>query len=37
MDAYLANAILEVALVPVVDEEADVDSRALLYRFVRPY
>ena len=37
MDAYLAHAILEVALVPVVDEGADVDSRALLYRFVWPY
>ena len=37
MNSYLANAILEVTLVPVVDEEADADSRALLYRFVRPY
>jgi hypothetical protein len=37
MDAYLANAILEVALVPVVDEEADAASRALLYRLVWPY
>ena len=37
MDAYLAHAILEVALVSVEDEEADVDSRALLYRFTRPY
>lgn len=37
MDAYLAHAILEVALVPVDDEEADADSRALLYRFVWPY
>lgn len=36
-DAYLANAILEVALVPVVDEEADADSRALLYRDSWPY
>nr|DAV84607.1 MAG TPA: hypothetical protein [Caudoviricetes sp.] len=36
-DAYLANAILEVAVVPVDDEEADADSRALLYRFARPY
>lgn len=33
MDAYLAHAILEVAIVPVDDEEADADSRALLYRF----
>lgn len=37
MDAYLAHAILEVALVPVVDEEVDADSRALLYRFTWPY
>lgn len=37
MDAYLAHAILEVALVPVDDEEADADSRALLYRFTWPY
>ena len=37
MDAYLAHAILEVTLVPVDDEEADTDSRALLYRFVWPY
>lgn len=37
MDAYLVNAILEVALVPVVDEEAGADSRALLYRFAWPY
>ena len=37
MDAYLAHAILEVALVPVVDEETDADSRALLYRFTWPY
>lgn len=36
MDAYLAHAILEVAIVPVDDEEADVDSRALLYRFTWP-
>lgn len=34
MDAYLAHATLEVALVPVVDEETDTDSYALLYRFV---
>lgn len=33
MDADLAHAIPEVAVVPVDDEEADVDSRALLYRF----
>lgn len=37
MDAYLAHAILEVALVPVDDEEVDADSYALLYRSVRPY
>ena len=37
MDAYLANAILEVATVPVVDEEVDTDSHALLYRFTWPY
>lgn len=36
MDAYLAHAILEVAFVPVVDEETDADSYALLYRFVWP-
>ena len=36
MDAYFAHAVLEVALVPVIDEEADVDSRALLYRFIWP-
>ena len=37
MDAYLAHAILEVAIVPVDDEEADAGSRALLYRFNWPY
>lgn len=37
MDAYLAHAILEVALVRVVDEEADAESRALLYHFSCPY
>ena len=36
MDAYLAHAILEIALVPVDNEEMD-DSRALLYRFIWPY
>lgn len=36
-DAFLANANLEIALVPVVDEEADADSRALLYRLIWPY
>ena len=36
MDAYLANANLEVAFVPVVDEEVDTGSCALLYRFVWP-
>lgn len=37
MDAYLAHAILEVAIVPVDDEEMDADSYALLYRFVWPH
>ena len=37
MDAYLAHAILEVAVVPIVDEEIEVDSRALLYRDFWPY
>lgn len=37
MDAYLAHATLEVALIPVDDEETDADSRALLYRFTWPY
>ena len=37
MDAYLANAILEVAFVPVDDEETDVGSFALLYRDAWPY
>ena len=37
MDAYLAHAILELAVVPVDDDEVDVDRRALLYRFVWPY
>ena len=37
MDAFLANANLEVAIVPVDDEEAGVDSCAMLYRFSWPY
>ena len=37
MDADLANADLEVALVPVVDEGMATDSCALLYRFVWLY
>ena len=37
MDAYLAHAVLEVAFIPVEDEEADADLHALLYRFVWPY
>ena len=37
MDAYLAHAILEVAFVPVVDEEIATNSHALLYRFVWAY
>lgn len=36
-DAYLANADLVIALVPVVDEGTDAGSYALLYRFVWPY
>lgn len=36
-DAFLANADLVIALVPVVDEGLDIDSYALLYRFVWPY
>lgn len=36
-DAYLAHAILEIALVPILDEEEDADSRALLYRLSWPY
>ena len=36
-DAFLANADLEVAIVPVVDDGAPTDSRALLYRFSWPY
>lgn len=37
IDAYLAHAILEIAFAPVDDEESNVDSYALLYRFVWPY
>lgn len=37
MDAYLAHAILEVAFVPVDDDEISLDSRALLHRFVWPH
>ena len=37
MDACLAHAILEVAFVPVVNEETSFDSYALLHRFVWPY
>lgn len=37
MDAFLAKAILEVALVPVDDENAHTESRALLYRFTWPH
>ena len=36
-DADLAHAILEIALVPVVDEETDADSYALLYRLTWPF
>lgn len=37
MDADLAHAILEVAIVPVDDDESVSDSCALLYRFTWPY
>lgn len=37
VDADLANADLEVAIIPVVSEEADPASRALLHRFVQLY
>lgn len=37
MDAYLAHAILEIAIVPVDDEETEIESRALLHRFAWPY
>lgn len=37
MDADLANAGLVIALVPVVDDESDTSSYALLYRFYWPY
>lgn len=37
MDAYLAHAILEVAFVPVDDEETSTDSYALPYRLVWPH
>ena len=36
MDAYLAHATLEVAFVPLVDEEMPSDSYSLLYRFIWP-
>lgn len=36
-DAFLANADLVIALVPVVDEGTDTGSYALLFRFVWPY
>lgn len=36
-DAYFANATIEVAFVPIVDEEMAGESYALLYRFVWPY
>ena len=36
-DAFLANADLVIALVPVVDDGSDTDSYALLYRFIWPY
>lgn len=37
IDADLAHAHLEVALVPVDDKETCADSRALLYRSFYPY
>ena len=37
MDAHLAHAILEVAIVPVDAEETDADSRALLYHSTWSY
>ena len=37
MDAFLANATLEVAFVPVDDEERNSESYALLYRLTWPY
>lgn len=37
MDAYLAHAILEVSIVPIVDGESATDSYSLLYRFIWPY
>lgn len=37
MDAYLAHAVLEIAIVPVKDDEVDTGSRALLYRFSWAY
>lgn len=36
-DADLAHANLEVAVVPLLDEEMDTESCALLHRFVWPY
>lgn len=37
MDAYLAHAVAEIAVVPLVDEEMDSESRALLRRFTWSY
>lgn len=37
MDAYLAHATLEVAFVPLLDEETTADLYALLYRFIWNY
>lgn len=36
-DADLAHADLEIAVVPINDEEMDTESCALLYRFSWPY
>lgn len=37
MDADLAHANLEIAVVPILDEGKDPESRALLCRFTWPY
>jgi hypothetical protein len=37
MDAYLAHANLEIAVVPLDDEEMDTESCALLHRFAWSY
>lgn len=37
MDAFLAITLVEVAFVPVIDEDTTTDSYALLYRFTWPF